>query len=121
MANEDLWAAVDKRLDDIRAASRELDQYVRGWTAVNIPEYEEVDLGGATEAARSDELRAAIEQSKAAAQTGVEGARLEAEQLRAQRELGFKALEGQRSIATQLTASALQGINFSASLGVKPA
>jgi hypothetical protein len=68
-------------------------------------------------AAHSEELRAAIEQSKAAAQIGVEGARLEAEEIRAQRELGFKALEGQRSIATQLTASALQGINLSASLG----
>jgi hypothetical protein len=63
------------------------------------------------------QLKVDVEQSKATAQIAMEGARLEAAQIQAQRELGFKALEGQQRISAQLTASALQGIHAQVGVG----
>lgn len=67
-------------------------------------------------AAYEAQYKAEVEQAKATATIALEGARIEAEQIRAMNELGFKSLEGQKQIAANLAASAVQGIHSSVSL-----
>lgn len=73
----------------------------------------ETEMYRAKAAAIQSQYNAAIEQAKAVASTNVAAAQLEAQQIQAMRELGFKALEGQKTISAQLAAAALQGINLS--------